>query len=227
MGQICPLVFTHFRTLSPGLENIGTLECISNSFPGTLTYLSFLENSWNSAPMCSFSPIQGTMSWLVLKLHVARIWECNIMILFPKKYKLLDIFYEIITHNNEEPFMTLTNTIIGLSLARTNWQCRSKCQYGSLVWQIDNFHPTVGVHFLFHCFHHPIWTPYWKLHWANHHKHKCGRKGPKGNWFPSSSKNLCKAWIQSYCDQQRWLQRNLWILSWQEYVQQVRNIIIL
>ena len=79
-GQICPLVFTRFRTLSPGLENIGTLECISDSFPGTLTYLSFLENSWNSAPMCSSSPIQGTMSWLVLKFHVARIWEYNICI---------------------------------------------------------------------------------------------------------------------------------------------------
>ena len=54
--------FTQFSTLSPGLENIGTLKCISDSFPGTLTYLSFLENSWNSAPMCSSSSIQGTMS---------------------------------------------------------------------------------------------------------------------------------------------------------------------
>ena len=61
-GQICPLVFTQFRNLSPELENIGTLECISDSFPGILTYLLILENSWNSAPMCSSSPIQGTMS---------------------------------------------------------------------------------------------------------------------------------------------------------------------
>ena len=61
MGQICPLGFTHFRTLSPGLENIGSLECVSGSFSGALTYLLSLENSWNSDPMCSSSPIQGTM----------------------------------------------------------------------------------------------------------------------------------------------------------------------
>ena len=36
MGQICPLVFTHFGTLSPGLEIIGTLECIPDSFPARL-----------------------------------------------------------------------------------------------------------------------------------------------------------------------------------------------
>ena len=78
MGQISPLVFTHFKTLSPRLENNRTLECISDSFPGALTYMWILENSRNSAPMSSFSPIQGTMSWLVLKFHVARIWECNI-----------------------------------------------------------------------------------------------------------------------------------------------------
>ena len=82
MVQICPLVFTHFRTLSPGLENIGTFECVSDSFPGTLTYLSFLENSWNSAPMRSSSPIQGTMSWLVLEFQVPRIWECNLYLCF-------------------------------------------------------------------------------------------------------------------------------------------------
>ena len=75
---MCPFVFKHFRTLSPRLENIGTLECISESFPGTLTYLLFLENSWNSPPMCSSSPIQGTMSQFVLKFHVAKIWECNV-----------------------------------------------------------------------------------------------------------------------------------------------------
>ena len=82
--------FTHFRTLSPGLENIGSLECVSGSFAGTLIYLLSLENSWNSAPMCSSSPIQGTMSWLVLEFHVARIWECNLVVgrtLFKKSQK--------------------------------------------------------------------------------------------------------------------------------------------
>ena len=46
-----------FKTFSPGLENIGTFECISDSFPGPLKYLLFLENSWNSTPMCSSFPI--------------------------------------------------------------------------------------------------------------------------------------------------------------------------
>ena len=69
---------TRKQILSPGLENSRTLERISDSFPGTLTYMLFLENCWNSAPMCSFSPIQGTMSWLVLKFHVTRIWELDI-----------------------------------------------------------------------------------------------------------------------------------------------------
>ena len=36
------------------------------------------SNSRNSASMCGSSPIQGTMWWLVLEFHVARIWECNI-----------------------------------------------------------------------------------------------------------------------------------------------------
>ena len=44
-GTDFPFVFTHFRTLSPRLENIGALECCSDSFPGTLKYLLFLENS--------------------------------------------------------------------------------------------------------------------------------------------------------------------------------------
>ena len=76
--RLVPLLW-HFMTLSLGLEITGTLECISDSFPGTLIYVWILENSWNSAPMCSSSPIQGTMSWLVLKFHIARIWESNIM----------------------------------------------------------------------------------------------------------------------------------------------------
>ena len=28
--------------------------------------------------MCSFSPTQGTKSWLLLKFHLTRIWECDI-----------------------------------------------------------------------------------------------------------------------------------------------------
>ena len=77
-GENLSLTLTRKWILSPGLENNGTLQCISDSFPCTLTYLLFLENCWNSAPMLSFSPIQGTMSRLLLKLHVARIWECHI-----------------------------------------------------------------------------------------------------------------------------------------------------
>ena len=96
-GTDFPLVFTHFRTLSPGLENIGTLECIYASFPGTLSYLSFLENSWNSTPLCSSSSILGTMSCLVLKFHVARIWECNLSII-KKKNCWSTVFCEGIKH---------------------------------------------------------------------------------------------------------------------------------
>ena len=66
------------KILSPWLEYTRTLEYISNSFPGTLMCMLFLENFWNSAPMCSFSPIQGTVSWLVLKFHVTRIWELDV-----------------------------------------------------------------------------------------------------------------------------------------------------
>ena len=45
---------TRNRILSPRFENTRTLEWIFDSFPGTLTYMLFLENCWNSAPMCSF-----------------------------------------------------------------------------------------------------------------------------------------------------------------------------
>ena len=69
---------TRKQILSPGLENNGTLQCISDSFPCTLIYLFFLENCWNSTLILSFSPIKGTSSRLLLKLHVARIWECHI-----------------------------------------------------------------------------------------------------------------------------------------------------
>ena len=56
------ILITRNRILSPGLENTRTLKWIYDSFPGTLTYMLSLEYCWNSAPMCSFSPIQGTMS---------------------------------------------------------------------------------------------------------------------------------------------------------------------
>ena len=74
--KMCNLTIN--RIFSPRLENTRTLGWISDSFPDTLTYMLFLENCVNSAPMCSFSPIQGTMSWLVLKFHVTRIWELDI-----------------------------------------------------------------------------------------------------------------------------------------------------
>ena len=49
-------------TLSPGLEKNYALERSSNRFPGTTCMSGCLENSWNSDPICSSSPIQGTMS---------------------------------------------------------------------------------------------------------------------------------------------------------------------
>ena len=48
------------RVSSSRLENSETLKWICDRFPGTLTNLLFLENCWNSTPMYSFSPFQGT-----------------------------------------------------------------------------------------------------------------------------------------------------------------------
>ena len=62
----------------PVLWVLSSRNTLSVTHSYTASYLLSLENSWNSAPMCSFSPIQGTMSWLVLEFHVARIWECNL-----------------------------------------------------------------------------------------------------------------------------------------------------
>ena len=70
--------FTQFRTLVLGLQNNGTLECISDSFPGTLTYFLFLEKCWNSISMSSFSPFHVTNLWLVLNFNGTRVWECDL-----------------------------------------------------------------------------------------------------------------------------------------------------
>ena len=47
-GQICPLVFLLFSTLSLGLENINTLK-----------FAILLENSWNYISMYLYFPIRG------------------------------------------------------------------------------------------------------------------------------------------------------------------------
>ena len=42
-GLICPVLLTRNMFLSPKLENNNTSKCISNSCPGVLTYVLFLE----------------------------------------------------------------------------------------------------------------------------------------------------------------------------------------
>ena len=63
MVQICPLLLTRIRTLSPGLEdNITfTLKYGSRIFPTTLIYMVMLENCWNNILMYICSPIQETI----------------------------------------------------------------------------------------------------------------------------------------------------------------------
>ena len=59
-GQICPVVFHLFWTLSPGFENKHTIKCWSGIFPTILTYIIMLENCENNISVYGCSPIQGT-----------------------------------------------------------------------------------------------------------------------------------------------------------------------
>ena len=59
-GQICPVISTRIRTLSPGLENNHTFKCWSGIFPTILTYTIMLENYQNNISVYGCSPIQGT-----------------------------------------------------------------------------------------------------------------------------------------------------------------------
>ena len=66
---------TRNHLLSPGLENNGTFKCIYDRFQ---TSWLIEKNCWKFTLKCSCSPIQRTKSKLVLKCHVARIWECDL-----------------------------------------------------------------------------------------------------------------------------------------------------
>ena len=57
MGQICPIVFRDFLTLTPGLENNKTSKCGSESFPRMVTYILCVENGQNYISMHSCLPI--------------------------------------------------------------------------------------------------------------------------------------------------------------------------
>ena len=59
-GQICPLLSTRIRTLSPRLENNNTLKCWCGIFPYILSMLQCMDNCQNSILMYGCSPIQGT-----------------------------------------------------------------------------------------------------------------------------------------------------------------------
>ena len=57
-GQICPVVFLLFRTLSTGLENNDTSKCWSKICSLTLTYVVKLENCQNNISMYRCFPIK-------------------------------------------------------------------------------------------------------------------------------------------------------------------------
>ena len=63
-GQICPLLSTRIRTLSPGLEDNCTLKCPICIFPTFLIYVGVLENCLNNISMFGCAPIQGTTYFL-------------------------------------------------------------------------------------------------------------------------------------------------------------------
>ena len=68
-----------------------------------------LENCWNSSLMCSFSPIQGTKPWLVLKFHVSwtlRSWLHEISALIMTLSPGLEKNYTLEWSSNSFPGMT-------------------------------------------------------------------------------------------------------------------------
>ena len=89
--------FSTIHDIVPWIGENYTLERSSNSFPGTTSMSGSLENCQKLIPkswcfpiqgtishfllnyfIVYFSPIQGTILWLMLKFHIARVGECNI-----------------------------------------------------------------------------------------------------------------------------------------------------
>ena len=60
MGQIFPVVFHLFWTLSPGFENNHTFKCSYGIFLTILTYMIMLENCQNNISVYDSFQIQGT-----------------------------------------------------------------------------------------------------------------------------------------------------------------------
>ena len=77
-GQICPVVFHLFWTLSPGFDNKLTLKCWSGIFSTILTYMNMLENCQKQhfSVWLFFNP--GDKTLFCLKFNGARISEWNI-----------------------------------------------------------------------------------------------------------------------------------------------------
>ena len=73
MGQICPVLSTRIRTLSPGLENNDSVKSSFDNFATQLTYLVKLENYRKNNPMYRFFPIHWTSFQFMLKFDVVRI----------------------------------------------------------------------------------------------------------------------------------------------------------
>ena len=77
-GQICPVLSTGIRTLSPGFENNDSVKSSFDNFATQLTYVVTLENCRNNNPMYRCSPIHGTSFEFMLKFDVVRIRECDL-----------------------------------------------------------------------------------------------------------------------------------------------------
>ena len=68
-GQIGPVVFNFFKTLSPGLKNKSILKCWSAIFPTTLIYMVMLESCRNNILMYVCSPIQGDKILIQVEIY--------------------------------------------------------------------------------------------------------------------------------------------------------------
>ena len=77
LGDNC---FLHFMTFSPRLETNVALQCTSDSFPHMVIYILCVENCQNYISMHSCLPFAGRLFYNVSRLHGPRISECNMHI---------------------------------------------------------------------------------------------------------------------------------------------------
>ena len=75
-------MFSHFRTVSPGLGSNYASKCSSASFPRMVTYILCVENCQNYILTHSCLPIPGRLLKNVKTIHGLRISEWNLCIFF-------------------------------------------------------------------------------------------------------------------------------------------------